>query len=222
MLQRTLFLPVLLLLLLGPALHQPVSPKDPWAELEKGLRLCDVEISIYESCCYINEQERERIGPALAAPAVAALEERFPCGWSLRGGYEKGEHLFRVYGTERSACSRLWQIAGIAGSSGAENRVWSVEGYSGSSDDPVILGKKLIGTLGGHLQQVSTYPRMVQMLAYLPWAGEGFMLERQPINLALELSEDSYREKIRIRLGIPVLLSPAKINEEGTATWIDS
>ncbi len=60
------------------------------------------------------------------------------------------------------------------------------------------------------------------MLAYLPWAGEGFMLERQRINLALELSEDSYREKIRIRLGIPVLLSPAKINEEGTATWIDS
>lgn len=224
MFQRTLFLPLLLLLLLfNTAFHRPALQKDPWAELEKGLRLCNVEISVYERCCYISESERERIEEAMTAPVKMDPEGLPSCSWWLRGGYEKGELLFQICGADRAVCNGLWQqFAGVVGPGRMVGPAWAVEGYLGENDDPVVRGKELIRALGGQLQQVNASSRMVQMLAYLPWAEEGYLLERRPVNLVLELNEDDYRGKIRIRLGIPVLLSPSNVKEEGTATWIDS
>ncbi|NLA04966.1 MAG: hypothetical protein GX881_04535 [Firmicutes bacterium] len=211
MVRWTLFLALLLGLVFNSAFHGPVLQKDPWAELEKGLELCDVEISTYESYCFISESEQGQIASAAGLPEIDSGGEP-DCCWTAQGGYENGEVLLRVFGTNRTACSNLWrridEAAGCCGGTGT--RAWAVEGYLEGSHNLAVLGENLVQVLGGRLQQLYRGPGMVQVLAYLPWAGEGFMLDHSPVNLDLELYEDTYRKKIKIRLGVPVLLSLSK------------
>lgn len=212
MIRWTLFLTLLLGLIFNSAFHGPVLQGDLWAELEKGLELCDVEISTYEIYCFISESERRQIASAAAGLPEIESAGNPDCCWSAQGGYEHGEVLLRVFGTSRTACSRLWrhfdEAVGCCGGTGA--RSWGVEASLEGSHNLAALGEKLVHALGGRLQQVYRAPGMVQVLAYLPWAGEGFMLDHSPVNLDLELYEDTYLKKIKIRLGIPVLLTLSK------------
>lgn len=142
----------------------------------------------------------------------------------MQGGCENGEILLRIGGADRAACGKLWsRLRGMIGpGGGAAARIWSVEAYRDDADDLTALGRALISALGGRLQQINTGPGMVQMLAHLPWAGEGILLEGDPVNLDLELYRNTYLGKIRIRLGIPVLLSLPNAPEEGTTPWNNS
>jgi hypothetical protein len=213
---------LLLILLLNLPLHEPIVQKDPWLELEKGLRLCGVETITYQIHCFISESEKERIVSAGVAPLKKEVTDLSDCCWSMQEGYENGEILLEICGTDRVACERLWnRVAELTNCRrGTVARAWSVEAYHSGGQDLTVLGKNLVNALGGRLQKINTYPRMVQLLAHLPWAGEGVLLDDGPVNLSLELYEDRYREKIKIRLGIPVILSLSSALQEGTASWI--
>jgi len=221
---RALILSLLLVLLLNLPLDEPAVQKDPWLELEKGLRLCGVENITYQSYCFISENEQERIVSAGMAPLKTDPKDPPVCCWSVQEGYENEEVLLQIYGADRAACGRLWnrlaEVVNLRGETAA--RVWSVEAYQHGNHDLTALGKELVNALGGRLRQINAYPHMVQLLAYLPWAGEGVLLDHSPVNLNLELYEDTYLKKIRIRLGIPVLLSLSNVLQEGTASWISS
>ncbi|NLA10945.1 MAG: hypothetical protein GX883_02325 [Firmicutes bacterium] len=206
---RVLLLFLAALLCLPPLLHGAVGAADPWLEMEKGLQLCGVEINCYRSCCFISREERERLISAGAVPLNIDPQAVPDCRCSMRDGWANDEILLEIYGADRGACSRLWrQFAAIAeGPAGAADRVWCVEGSHEAGGELTALGEALIRALGGQLRRVDTHPRMVQLLAELPWAGAGFALDEGPVNLTLELYEDAYLERVRIRLGIPVLFS---------------
>lgn len=209
MIRRILFLLLLPAVLFISAFHAQDLQEDFWRELERGLELCNVETITYESYCFVDEGERELIRDTVAALPGTDCPGEPGCSWSVQGGYENGELLLRVCGTDRAACSRLWdhldQAVDLCREPGA--RAWVVEAYLEESCDLAVLGEKLVSALGGQLRQLNTGFGAVQLLAYLPWAGEGFLLDRSPVNLNLELYEDTYLKKIKIRLGIPVLLS---------------
>lgn len=194
-----IFLLLLFFCLQLPA-HGPAEAKDLWLEMEKGLRLCGVEIKSYRSSCFVDRAEQERIISAGAAP---------DCGCSMRSGFEDDEILFEICGADRGRCARLWErFVGAAGRcGGAAGRTWGVEGFHEPVEDLSALGEELVQALGGQLRQINNHPRMVQLLADLPWGGVGILLEQGPVNLALELSEDTYLHKVKVRLGIPVLFS---------------
>lgn len=221
---RTFMITLLLMLLLNLPPHEAVIKREPWLELEKGLRLCGAETITYQGYCFISESEQERIVSAVIVPLKEDSVDPPDCRWSMQDGYENGEILLQICGADRAACGKLWnRFAEVIDRRGERiARVWSVEAYQDGSHDMTALGIDLVNALGGRLQKINNYSNMVQLLAYLPWAGEGILLEHGPVNLNLELSEDTYLKKIKIRLGIPVLLSLSNALQEGTASWINS
>lgn len=84
-----------------------------------------------------------------------------------------------------------------------------MEGYLVGDQDPLNLGTGLIETMGGSLQSVYVNNRLVQLVSYIPRAGEGFILDEEPVNLLVELYSNVSTGRVRIRLGIPVLHSAA-------------
>jgi len=92
--------------------------------------------------------------------------------------------------------------------------VWNVEALIPFSrrtaeEDLITLAAQLLQSLGGKQYSLDYYSGTVQLLAYLPWVDEKIVLEESPVNLILELFADSSAGGIRVRVGIPVLLSPA-------------
>ncbi len=197
----------LLILLLCLAPLQPVRAKDPWLEMEKGLRRYNVENIIYRYSCFISESDRERILSYGIEPLNNCLEAPPECGCFMQEGYENNEILLLVRGMDRQACSEMWRRLETAGCRTDNARAWSIEAYHSGNPDPAALGAGLVRALGGRVQSVHTGSGMVQLLAYLPWAGEGLPLGEGAVNLHLELYRIASSEKVRIRLGIPVLLS---------------
>lgn len=181
--------------------------KEPWAEMEKGLRLCGVENITYRTSCFIKGNEGERFLRSEIGPIEQGLPAALDCGWSMEPGYENGETLLQVCGGDRGACCELWRRLerAVGFSAASSGRSWSVEAYQSGDEDLMTLGGRLLETTGARLRSTYAGPRMVQLLAYLPWAGEGFSLDEGAVNLQLELYRIAGTEKIRIRLGIPVL-----------------
>ncbi len=202
----------LLLVFLLKLPHQESGIKhDPWLEMEKGLKLCGVENILYQTSCFISDNDGERLVfdgvrlPETGAPAPPK------CAWSMQAGYENEERLLKIYGNDRQACGELWRQLASAVNSGAasDTRTWSVEAYKDDGANLMGLGRGLIETLGGSLQSVYVNSRTVQLLAYLPWAGEGLLLDEERVNLHVELYNIDSSDRVRIRLGIPLLLSTA-------------
>ncbi len=200
-----------LLMLLSLSPHEPATKKDPWIEMEKGLKLYGVENILYRCSCLISESDRERVLSSGIVPLKNNLETAPDCGWFMQEGYENEEVLLQVRGSDRQACGELWQrLEAVTGRHGAHSsRVWSVQAYRSGDHDLAALGARLVQALGGRVQSAQVNSRMVQFLAYLPWAGEGLTLDEGPVNLHLELYNIARTDKVRIRLGIPVLHSTA-------------
>lgn len=175
--------------------------------MEKGLQLCGVENITYRTSCFIKENEGERFLRSEIGSTEKGLPAAPNCGWSMDPGYENGEALLRVCGDDREACCELWRrLEGAVGFSAANSgRSWSVEAYQSGDEDLMGLGARLLENTGARVRSTYAGPRMVQLLAYLPWAGGGLPLDEGAVNLQLELYRVSGAEKIRIRLGIPVL-----------------
>lgn len=207
---RTLIMSLLVLGLLSLPSHEPVKKKDPWLELEKGLKLCGVENILYQTSCLVDEGDGDRIITFFGAGdrSKPVLTE---CRWSMQPGYEKGESLLQISGSDRLECANLWQRMerAIGCRSADSSRSWSVEGYLVGDQDPLNLGTELINSMGGRLQSVYANNRLVQLASYLPRAGEGFILDEKPVNLLVELYSNASTGRVRIRLGIPVLYSAA-------------
>ena len=104
---------LLLILLLNLPLHEPIVQKDPWLELEKGLRLCGVETITYQIHCFISESEKERIVSAGVAPLKKEVTDLSDCCWSMQEGYENGEILINpIYRFEEDEKSTLEKVSG--------------------------------------------------------------------------------------------------------------
>lgn len=208
---RTPVFIIMLMILLNMPLHEGGTKRDPWIELEKGLKLCGVENISYQTGCFIGESDAGRIlnCSGIGVPGDA-LREPAECLWAMQSGYENEEILLHVRGSDRQACSALWRrLESAVGRGKAHStRVWSVEAFLSEAGDLKDLGEALVRALGGGLQGIYVNSRMVQLLAYLPWAGEGIILDEGPVNLHVELYNFASTDLVRIRLGIPVLHSP--------------
>lgn len=206
---RALVFFFLLMLLVNLPFHEPAIQTNPWLVMEKGLKVCGVEINTYQSYCFISKNEQEGIAAAGRAPLEVDLEDPPGSWYSMQDVHGNDEILLQICGTDRAACGRLWDRFAETINNRGENepQVWSVEAFQSGNHDLTALGKELIDALGGRLRQVNICPDMVQMMADLPWTGEKILLDCGPVNLNLELYRDTYLEKTRIRLGIPVLLS---------------
>ena len=91
--------------------------------------------------------------------------------------------------------------------------VWNSEALlpgGASREDLFRLALDLAGSLGGEVQNAAEYNGSVHMLAYLPQLGSKIVLEDGPVNLNLELVADPVAGGIRVRAGIPFLLSPSQ------------
>ncbi len=85
---------------------------------------------------------------------------------------------------------------------------WQAEALVQSDNgDLPRLGQELVDNLGGTLYSVASYSGSVHILAHVPWAPDQLMLEEGPVNLNLELYADPLSGRVRLRAGIPVLLS---------------
>lgn len=209
---RALIISLLVLGLFSLPSHGPEKIKDPWLELERGLRLCGVENILYQTSCLVDEGDGERLIRSFGAgDSDSGNPAQTACRWSMQPGYENGESLLQICGSDRLECADLWQqVERAIGCRAADSsRSWSVEGYLVGDQDPLNLGTGLIETMGGSLQSVYVNNRLVQLVSYIPRAGEGFILDEEPVNLLVELYSNVSTGRVRIRLGIPVLHSAA-------------
>ncbi len=206
---------VISLLLLGLSIlpsHGADKIKEPWFELEKGLKLCGVENILYQTYCFIGEDDRERVISSFSSDPLHSGMAPPACAWSMQPGYENGEILLGICGTDLQGCADLWERLEmtIGRCAAGSSRSWGVEGYLSGDPDLLDLGRGLIEALGGRLQSTYVNGRMVQLAAYLSWAGEGLPLDGGQVNLLLELYRSTAPAgRVRARLGIPVLHSTA-------------
>ena len=90
--------------------------------------------------------------------------------------------------------------------------VWNSEALlpgGAASEDLFRRAFDLAGSLGGEVQNAAAYNGSVHLLAYLPQIGTKIVVEDDPVNLNLELFTDPVAGGIRVRAGIPLLLSPS-------------
>ena len=215
MFRRSLVLTALMGLCLSLPLRGATWPGDPWDKLEKGLKTLDVENVFYQGYYFVPDDCAGRAGLALPAggyivPGSRELDPGFR--WSASRDAEPGYTVIRIEGSDQKTCRRFWaQVKAAAGGAAPRSiSAWSVEAYTGGGpDDLTRLGLGLVEELGGRLHSIAEYNGAVHLLAFAPWAPEGLTLEEGPVNLNLELYYDSCLERIRIRAGIPVLLSLA-------------
>lgn len=205
---------IILLLLMGLSTlpsHEAEKRKEPWLELERGLKLCGVENILYQTSCFVAERDGDRVISSLGFEPLDSIMPPPACGWTMEPGYENGEILVRICGSDRQACADLWRRLerAVGRRAAGSSRNWSVEGCLSGGGDLLNLGTGLIRAIGGRLQGVYVNNRLVQMAAYLPWAGEGLFLEGGPVNALLELYSSASADSVKIRLGTPVLHSPA-------------
>jgi hypothetical protein len=219
-LRRGLGLACLMLLFAGLPRPGVIKDADPWYYLEKGFALLDVENISYRGYLFFPDSptDREALSrlPGLADGYNApGLSPGPPEGrWWFSSGVQQGYQVIWISGTKPSACRLIRD--GLQAASGG--RVWAsswgVEAFiADRPGDLTLLGMELLAILGGRLRGTADYNGAVHFLADAPWAGEPVSLAEGPVNLNLELYRDPVAGRIRIRAGVPVILTLAPFSE---------
>jgi hypothetical protein len=198
---------ILFLLLSFPASGTP-DPGQPWEELLQPLEICRGEEIRLQGYLFLPASEAG--GELPAGAAVGGGDAALPpcCQW-VRVAGEKGDYLvFRVEGEDIPSCRRrIAYLHGILKREPAA-RAWSAEALiPGSEEDLASLAKKMARLWGAEIRGWDAAGGDLNITAFVPAFPAAIQLEGAEVNLNLELHYDRYAEGIRVRAGIPLLIS---------------
>ena len=157
------------------------------------------------------DREWERVLIFRGQPAVAGGVAA--SGWSL----------LQVSGGDGLACHRFFnQAERLLGKIAApQARAWRVEAFFDRRPEELSrLARLLLEQLGAEQQYVYQGREGINILAYLPLVGGYLLIDGVPVNLNLELRYDSYRKMVRLRAGVPVLITGVTEGRQTAANFL--
>ncbi len=208
MLWRNLVYAIIFGIMLTLPLHGKALNEDPCNKLARGLSLLGAESIHYHGYYFISTVGQEKL--ARKFESMSASLNKFPVDWRLGSGLDDTYTVLKVSGSDYRECREFADsLTGAAGQDkGLLGQTWHLESYvKCQKGDLVALGLQLLESLGGELYSIRVYNNTVYLLAYVPWPGDVLMLEDGSVNLNLELLFEPITGSIRLRAGIPVLLS---------------
>ena len=214
---RHLLIAAIIFYLSGSPLHG-YSGNDPWHYLEKGIKAFNVEQGFYMLHAFIPDRNINMDLLAQMAGCetsffVTATGVTWPAGtsgWSMSRSGEPGYMLFRVGGSSLDDCRLLWEeIQQAVDCNGtACGFAWSVEAYAGDeSSDLAAAGYQLLDRLGATMLTGNYYNGTLQILGHISWFNESVDLAEGSVNLDIELFYEPCRQQVRIRAGVPILIT---------------
>ena len=200
---RKLLLSCLLGLLLTTPLHGTAQQADPYRYLTRGLNSIGAE----DYCIPGNDLD-------LSVQAITTVDfDVFP-GMAVSYIEYSDYCVLQVSGscTDYRDCSKLAALIRreIIEKGYSFQEVWNLEALlksGGTAEELFLIGQQFIKSLGGDICNEAEYNGSVHFLAYLPWVTEAVVLAEGPVNLNLELVNNPDAGVVRIRAGVPVLLS---------------
>ncbi|HHX86862.1 MAG TPA: hypothetical protein GX693_01635, partial [Firmicutes bacterium] len=121
--------------------------------------------------------------------------------------------VLQVAGYDYRACWKALQQSGqlVSDKEPGSSLVWMAEAYlNGDSSDLLRLAEELLSGLEGKPHSVYRDELTINVLAYVPGFIPQLIIEGVPVNLNLELRYNRNLELIRVRLGVPLLISNLK------------
>ncbi len=210
---------VALLAIIGLLLFQAGPPVDitPWSQLELTLNQLGARQINYYGYCFLAE------GDPFISSLQQLVNQSRPPQWQARLLFEdSGNSLpgaeavwaLQVTGNDYRACWKALQQAGQFDSRKQPGSpvVWMTEAFlNGDPSDLPRLAEELLAGLEGKLHSVYRDELTINLLAYVPGFTPQLIIEEIPVNLNLELRYNRNLELIRIRLGVPLLISNLKV-----------
>jgi hypothetical protein len=219
---RGLGLACLILFLSCVPLHGSFPDGDPWYHLEKGFSLLSVEEVSYRGYLFLPDHlldraELSRLSLIVAGYAEPGERSGFREGrWWSCDHFQPGFTLIQVAGTGPNACRLIRDGLQAAAGNRARSFIssWGMEAFlTGQAGDLTLLGMELLESLGGRLRSTAVYHGAVHFLADVPWTDEKIVLAEGPVNLQLELYRDPLTNRVRVRAGVPVIISLSPFSE---------
>ncbi len=199
------------LFLAGLLLFQTGSPVDntPWSQLETGLnRLGSGEI-MYQCYCFSvgNKPDAGCLCRWSEQGRSRGTQPRFlkmASGKPLPG--EQEIWILNLNGNDHRACWKTLQQ--FPPKLTGKHVAWMAEAsVDGEIADMPRLAEKLLTELMGKPCSVYRDEFTINMIAYAPQFKPELIMEGVPVNLNLELRYNRNLGKIRIRVGVPLLIS---------------
>lgn len=112
-------------------------------------------------------------------------------------------------GDALACCSFFNQAERLLGRMAIEQaRAWRVEAlFDRQQEELPGLARLLLEQLGAEQQYLYRSTQGINILAYLPLVDRYLIINGMPVNLNLELRYDSYRKLVRLRAGVPLLIT---------------
>lgn len=124
--------------------------------------------------------------------------------WSKDTGF-----LVMVEGSQRVECLfALEELQSQVELAGGKLAAWQIEAFSaGGPADLALIGEEILDRLNGKLSSIYQGRNSLNVTARVPQWNEGLVLAGQQVNINLELFYDHCREQVRVRLGVPLIVS---------------
>lgn len=198
------FLLLLVILLIYPW-QGPSEAAGPWPLLAAELGKLGAEEFSFSGWILFGEDIPEGLAcrlagrPEFAGAAVSLQTAPGPGGFNLLS--------FRCGGW--SFCPGLMGEAERLLSGDGVLKGWAAEAlFAGGPADAPRLAGLLAEALGAEVHSLYREDGHVNLIGYAPGLPPGFYMEGVPVNLNLDLRYDRYRKCLRLRVGVPVLMSP--------------
>lgn len=212
---RPLLLAVIIFFLAGSQLHGH-RENEPWHYLEKGITGLGVEQGFYRLHAFIPDRNvdtdllAQMSGYRTDFIETGHGDSPGSGGWSAGRSGEPGYMMIRVGGDSPEECRLTWvELQRAVDCSGTScGLAWSVETYvDGHAFDLDNIGLEMLDRLGATMLDSNSYNGTLQILGHVPWHHEYVDLAEGPVNLDIELFYEPYRQQIRMRIGVPVLIT---------------
>ncbi len=205
-----------LLAVIGALLFQAGPPVDstPWSRLEISLNQLGVQEINYQGYCFLPEKKLD------AGRLDQWINQSRPPKWQVRllvidsgNGLPEEEaiRVLQVAGGDHRACWRAFQQQFVSGKIPENPVVWMAEALlDGDCSDMPLLAEELLAGLAGKPHSIYRDECTINILAYAPGFKSQLIMEGAPVNLNLELRYNRNLGLIRIRAGVPLLISGLK------------
>lgn len=207
---------VALLTMIGMLLFQagPAVDFTPWNQLENSLHCLGVQEIGYQGYCFLPENrwgggEVDRWAARGSPPRWQSRLLVIDGGNALPK--EGAVRVLQVAGDDHRACWKALQQQLYPGELLETPLVWMVEAQlSGDEADLARLAEELLSGFTGQLHSVYRDEGLINMVAYVPEFKPQLIMDGSPVNLNLELRFNPSQGTIRIRAGMPLLVSGLK------------
>lgn len=188
----------------------PAIEISPWERLETSLiRLGAREIN-FQGYCFLPKTKLEKVNFNQWMNQGSQSRISLLSGGNVLPG-EGAAYVLHVSGSDHRACWKALQQQLLLGEP-PEALAWMAEtSLKGSCSDMLRLAEELLMGLEGDLYSIYRDENTINMVAYAPGFNTRLVMGRRPVNLNLELHYNRDLGAIRIRAGVPLLVSGLKI-----------